>query len=375
MLYRSKREFLTPLGSSSPSYGNKSTWALPRQPRRLESLVLRVTITMGGTLPTIVNSNNVWVAWGLMALVKNIQVKASDKAGTDRSVVNLSGASLISYCSNVGLMPSRSSQFALSTIAQGTSSNFFATSTAYNLFIRIPIRHPEIAEPFGNLTCLPLNPEHINSDARVEVEFEASANLWSANAATLTSASVLATYREIPVGTEYIPGTLDSETIAPSTTAAIYEFPTVGVLTGFGLASYTTASYARVNPLASGGTYRLLYGSNDIAVVDDPSLEEINDASRLSYPNANAYTTLADLVRCQPRNEVFFDFISDDWGSDSFSGNSMLNLDATNPALGGDRVRLQFQTYVATTASTIITRHRFLPQSAGDMRALSALVA
>jgi hypothetical protein len=170
--------------------------------------------------------------------------------------------------------------------------------------------------------------------------------------------------------TPYIPWELSQTVIAPTTTRAVYEFPTVGVLTGFLLQAYDTSTFASTTPLASTGTYQLKYGTDQLEETDDGFQEEANDNSRDAFPAVLAgATTLSGM---QPRSEAYFDFITEEAGQDAYSINSALNLDSK--VLAGDKLRLTFADLTDATTTVEITSHRLLPDSLEQLKQLSVAI-
>ncbi len=365
MVYPLKKDFLS-VTSGSVALGSSATWNITRQPRRLESILLRVTATTDSSAAT---SSKITARFGILALVKKITLHVNDVLGS-RDAISLAGYNLASFLLNVGVGLDRNTLQAMPAS--------LVVSTAYTFTLRIPVRHPQVAEPFGNFLSLPLADGRLKEDAYLKVDFAASADLLSAGAISGVTATVQAIYREMPdrnaAGevTPYIPSELSTVTFSAAAAArAVYEFPTAGTLTGFLLQAYNSSTFAGALPLSSGGRYQLRYGTDTRLETDDGFQETANDGSRPSvFPAVLANATT--LPTMQPRQESFFDFFTEEAGQDAFSVNSTLNLGSE--ILAGDKVRLQFNDLSSASNSVDITSHRFLPTSVSQLAALSSMV-
>lgn len=361
MVFTRKKEILN-LSSGSVALGSSAQWRLSRQPRRLEYLLLRLTFTTDASAAT---SSKISARFGILAAIKRLKFHVNDRAG-NRDCVDLTGANLVSFLSNVGVSLDR---YTLQSMPAG-----LVVSTAYTVNLRIPMRHPQVAEPFGNFLSIPLDESNIFDDPYLQVDFETSGNLLSAGAISGVTAKVQAIYREVPIvsgapakKTPYIPWELSQTVIAPSTTRFTYEFPTVGVLTGFLLQAYDTSTFAGTFPLASSGTYLLKYGTDQLEETDDLFQEVTNDNSRESFPAVLAGATT--LPNMQPRQESFFDFFTEEGGQDGYSVNSTINLDSK--VLAGDKLRLTFADLTDSSTTVEITSHRLLPNSIDELKLLA----
>ncbi len=364
MVFTRKKEFIN-LSSGSVALGSSAQWRLSRQPRRLESLLLRVNFTTDSSAAT---ASKVSARFGILAAIKRIKFHVNDRAG-NRDCIDLTGANLASFLTNVGVKLDRNT---LQAMPAG-----LVVSTAYTATFRIPMRHPQVAEPFGNFLSIPLDESNLNDDPYLQVDFETSGNLLSAGAISGVAAKVQAIYREVPIvsgsparKTPYLPWELSQTVIAPSTARFTYEFPTVGVLTGFLLQAYDTTTFAGTFPLTSTGSYQLKYGTDQLEETDDLFQEAANDSSRDPFPAVlSGATTLPTM---QPRQESFFDFFTEEDGQDAYSVNSTINLDSK--VLAGDKLRLTFADLADTSTTVEITSHRLLPNSLDELKLLAVAV-
>jgi hypothetical protein len=365
MVYPLKKDFLT-ISAGSVALGSSATYNITRQPRRLESLLVRFTASTDGSAAT---SSKITARFGILALVKKITLHVNDVLGS-RDAVSLAGYNLLSFLANVGVGPDRNT---IQAMPAG-----LVVSTDYTFTLRIPIRHPQVAEPFGNFLSLPLADGRLKEDAYLRIDFASSSELLSAGSITGVAATVQAIFREMPdrnaAGqmTPYIPSELSAVTFSSATAArAVYEFPTSGTLTGFNLQAYNSSTFAAANVLSSGGRYQLRYGTDVRLETDDGFQLATNDQSRSAvFPAVlSGATTLPTM---QPRQEAFFDFFTEESGQDAFSVNSTLNL--ASEILAGDKVRLQFNDLASASNSVDITSHRFLPTSVEQLTALSSMV-
>lgn len=360
MLYRPVLDIVPALEGAPATTAATVRFRISRQPRRLEAIRLRVTLTVASAITLA--SSTLAQAGGLATILDEVRVRVTDERGP-RTQTQVRGMSLLSFVQNTHGGVDRFSQVAYATAG-------FPASGTVSIYYYIPIRHGQVAEPFGNLLSIPL--DRIGEDVYVEASLNALASVVSAGITAAPTIALQAVYREVPNTVGYIPSELRSETWVPTTTANVpYEFSNTGFLTGFLLQGYTTSSGARAAVLASGGRFRLEYGRDNRGSIDEGFLQATNDLSKPTYPNdATAIATGGVLQNRNFTGESFFDLISDYPGSDAFAINSGLNLDSD--ALGGDKLRLFFNDYAATTVSTIITSHRLLPASIAQLKDLSA---
>jgi hypothetical protein len=351
MLYKAEKDILS-LQTGSVALGSTATWKISRQPRRLEGLRVRITATTDGAAAT---ASKITARFGIAAIVKQLRLKVNDRIG-NRNAVAMPGFCLLSYLTNVDVKLGRSTQQAMPA--------GLVVSTAYTFTIYVPLRHPQIGEPYGNVLALPLDNANLNEDPSVEIDFETSANLLSAGAISSVTAAVQPVYRDVPQSVPYIPTELQTVVWDPTTTSNVpFEFPNVGVLSGFLVQAADRTTFATTRALATGGQYRLEYGRQVLLKTDDLFLEDANDASRISYPTGSS------IVGNQPTNEAFFDFVTEETGQDAYSINSVINLDSAT--LAGDKLRLFFNDLVDSSTTLWITTHKFLPRSLAELGALS----
>jgi hypothetical protein len=344
MLYNPIRDFI-PLSFGSAAVGSTGTWTITRQPRRLEALAIRATVTLTGALAGL------GIRFGALAAIKQVRVRVNDARGS-RNAVQVAGHNLVSFLSNTIGFVDRDTQAAL---APATGAATFT--------LLVPFRHPQVGEPFGNVLSIPLDNGSLAEDLKVEIDFAGNTEI-AASSLVINSVSIQAYYRETPAAVPYIPSELSTASFVPTTVTNVpYEFANVGVLTSILLQSYTSA-FALASPLATGGQYRLEYGRDIRMRTDDAQLQSLNDFSRPNYPTGGSNATN------QPRSEAFFDFITDYPGTDAYSANSVLNLDSAT--LAGDKCRLFFNDYAVVTNTTQITTHRLLPKSLNELKALTA---
>lgn len=360
MLYRPIRDILAVNTGTPSTSASTLTYKISRQPRRLDGIIVSVTLTVASAIT--LGTNTIANSFGLASIVDEIRLRITDKIGA-RIQTQVKGGSLLSWNHNVF-----GSQDRMSLTAYATSGFPSSGTVTVNYFV--PIRDPRIAEPFANALSIPL--DQLGEDATLEVSLNAITTVASAGISAAPTVQVAAIYRDVPSTVAYLPSELRTDTFVPTSTSNTpYEFANVGFLTGFLLQGWTTSTGARASTLASGGRFRLEYGRDNRGSFNETFMQVVNDLSRVTYPdNAAAVGTAGVLQARQFTGETMWDLISDFAGQDPFAVNSGLNLDSD--ALGGDKLRLFFNDYAATTVSTFVTAHRLLPKSIAELAPFSA---
>lgn len=369
MFYRKRKDIILPESAISGTGRQTIKFKIKQEPRRLEWINLKLRVTTNGSAMT-------GAAFaGYAGIVREIRVVVDDVLGS-RNAVQVSGMGLMGFMQQNVVNLDRQNQIAYASAG-------FPTSTTLEISFQIPLRHPLVSEPFGNVLSLPLSQRFTNKETILEVDLadlSAAADVFTTNVPSYAASEpILAEVllREVPDSVTYIPSELRSDTVGFNSTSNVYyEFGSSGYL-GQVLVQGLSADFAddttRVGLLSTGGVYRLEYGRNIEMKTNQAFMVAQNDLSRVVYPdNAAAVITSATLQNRNFTGEAFFDFISDLPDSNAFSLNSVypLDLDIT----GGDKLRLYFNDLANSAYKAHITAWKLLPKSRADLNALAANV-
>lgn len=364
MLYPCITDLLsfTPSGTIAAfATGQTFTARIKQERKRLEAIVLTVTqAAHGAGQPTAM------VGDGAPGLIKAIRLRVSDVLGS-RNLIDVSGPGLLSLNrNNFGLLDRSTWQCYHGYV---TSAQNLATVTNFY----IPIRHPSIAEPYGNLLSLPLSSNFIKDDPILEVETNTLASVYTTAGTPAGTISAMGILRDVPDSVPYIPSELKTDTLN-ATAAAVkqsFDFPSVGFLTQVLVQGYSAQTYApavtRLTPLTAGGTVSIDYGRQTVRKLNDNFVQGLNDLSQLQLSaTANDNMSIRALA-----GEYMIDFLTDHPNSDAFSPMSILNCNVE--ALGGDKCRLNIDTMVANSQARI-TYHRLMARTADALKALAVAI-
>jgi hypothetical protein len=373
MLYRGLADFYEPFaapsGPASQTAAHTVKFRLKQETKRAHMLAFTVRVTSNAAAMT-------GAAWGgFAAIVKEIRVRINDVLGS-RNCVAVSGIGALSYWRQVnGGLDS------LTVDAYGSAG--FAVSTTYEITYVIPLRQPQIAEPYGNILSLPLSQNWLREDPIVEVDFHdigAAGTVFTTNPPAYTSTNTFELavyYHNVPETTPYIPSELRSDTFAPtSVSGPAYEFPSSGWLTGFlvqGLSGDFGNAVTRSTTFSSEGQLRLEYGRDIIRRQKPRHQRVLNETSMNNFPSLAASNIASSfLTSRQWPHELMFDFLNDGPGTAPFSINSVLGLDTQ--LMGGDKLRFILNDAASTSIRAHITHHRLLPRKPEDLQILAAQV-
>ncbi|MCX8156613.1 MAG: hypothetical protein N3J91_09235 [Verrucomicrobiae bacterium] len=363
MLYPAITDLLTatPSGTlSSLSAQQTVTFRIKQEARRLEAVILTLKATTGAS-PA--NNHD-----GLAGLVKEIRLVAEDVNGK-RNIVQVTGPALLSFIrNNFGSLDRH-------TFASYRAANL-AASTAYACNFFIPVRHPNVAEPYGHQLSLPLSANFIKGDAMLEVDINPASVVFSAGAPTGATIKALAILRNVPDSVPYIPTELITQTISFAAAGKqAYDFSTTGFLTQVLVQGYNSTTYGssiqRTNVLSSipEGTLAYVHGRNKIMVLDNDFGFALNDLTQYLVGKVPGETTINP---ASFDGEVFLDFMSDYPGADAFSAASIPNLNTD--ALGGDKARLEFDQWANSAAMARITYHKILARTRDAIKGLAVAI-
>lgn len=341
MIARGITDFIT-LGTSQ-AQSAKLTGTIKQQRRRLEGVIVQVigpSITATLTTPST-------ESFGRM--LKRVRVKVNDVAGS-RFVADVEGVAILEEWLGLG------GQLPWETLKAwgntGASLSAFTPVVTYPLFFR----HPQLEEPAGNLTSIPLY--DLREDLTVEVELGTNAEVAAANFTHSSTVRIRPLYRDTSGG-EYIPSEIissDRDSLPASSQQSI-EVPSNGLLTSILLQTYsTTAKQTRQALVSSSGDpdVSLFYG-REIIRRESPSLLRDYNQLTTGYPIVASGTavTLGLLD-----HGMFLDLIDDLPLIGAFSARSGLNL--TGIRAGGDTCRIQVSTTNSTAPCVRMTVRKFL---------------
>jgi hypothetical protein len=309
---------------------NPVRYVIPRQPRRLERLMLHLNLTIA--TPTSTASWN-----GLEGILKEARVIVSDKAGQNRTAIKAGGPSLLSWTRRNGGQIDRYSQAAFGQKTAGT----------YDLFIPIHFRHPGISEIMGHRLSLPLDSNFVATDPIVEFDFGTWADCGlSAGSVTVNFAKLNLFYREVPAATQYIP----TEFIVNDVTwpagggRGIYDVPANGFLGGVLFENFSSAT-VRGDILAASGSFKMRYGRSELQDFYQAACQADDAYFINEYPN--------DVASVSVKNDIaqfYLDLFHDTTLGDAVSGGSLPNLYADN---SGDRVQIEGTNFNAGAVSKL----------------------
>lgn len=233
---------------ANPALGNTNVQLrIPRQSRWLSQILLHINFTTGGTISATANRDYA------DAMLSEVRLRVSDKAGPNRFLVKAPSTSLLAW--------HQQNHSALDRFSQQIIRNSAATAAGtYDLIVPINIRHPQVGEPIGVRTCLPLFSSStgtgVADDPVLELDFAATAaalNLGASSTLTINRVSAKLIYVNAPDTIFYIPQELVS--YLPSVTAATagsFDIPRQGFLSSLLLEEFSDTAYAvRANFLPS----------------------------------------------------------------------------------------------------------------------------
>lgn len=361
-LFTARSDIIQPNSQPSGTAAQTIRFRVPQEVRRLEGFTLLLALTTAGTAIT-------GAAWGgLAAVVKEIRVMINDQpaGGGQRNVVQVSGVGLLSYLRQVGDPLDRQTQVGYTSDPAG-----IPTSTTVQLAYYIPLRHPQLSEPFGAVTALPLSSKFLATDVWVEVDLwdiAASGTVFTTNPPSYaaSNAALLQPHLlEMDENFPYLRTELRTDTgFSTSATANVpYEFVSGGIITGFLVQGFSAAlgsATTRSTLLSTGGQMRLEYGRTVVGRTNEAFAQALNDrSSGYLYPNnAPAIGTGGQLSARMFAGESYFDFLTQGRGQDAFSLASTFDLNTD--ALGGDKFRLYFNDLASASRPIHVTYHKLL---------------
>lgn len=338
MIARGIHDFTT-LTTAGAAAGKYST-TIKQQRRRLEAILFQIAYTSGGAATTPTSES-------FGRILKRVRVKVNDVAGS-RFLADVEGVAILDEFQQMGgCLPWPTAY------AYGNSGS---AATTCQLLYPLFLRHPQLQEPGGNLTSVPLY--DLREDLNVEVELGANTDV-AASGVTLSSVTVrMAPIFRDTVGGEYIPSEIlssDRDSLASSSRVEI-ELPSNGLLTSVLVQAYAaTNKNARQSITTAGENDVSLYYGRDQVRKLHPLLAQ--DFSCLSSPQPPTCTTTVNGV-ANLSHSFLIDLLDDLPLADAFSAGSALNL--TSIRAGGDTARLVVSLTNATAPCVRLTSRKFL---------------
>lgn len=225
---------------AAPALGNTNVQLrIPRQSRWLSQILVHINFTTGGTISATANRD---YADGMLT---EVRLRVSDKAGPNRFLVKAPSVSLLAWHQQM--------HSSLDRFSQQIVRNSAATAAGtYDLIVPINIRHPQVGEPIGVRTCLPLFSSStgtgVADDVILELDFAATAaslNLGASSTLTINRVTAKLVYVNAPDSIFYIPQELVS--YLPSVTASTagsFDIPRQGYLSSILLEEFSDTAYA-----------------------------------------------------------------------------------------------------------------------------------
>ena len=336
---------------AAPALGNSNVQLrIPRQSRWLSTILVHVNFTTGGTISATANRDYA------DAMISEVRLRVSDKAGPNRFLVKAPSTSLLAW--HQQMHP------ALDRFSQQIIRNSSATAAGtYDLIVPIHIRHPQVGEPIGVRTCLPLFSSStgtgVADDVILELDFAATAaslNLGASSTLTINRVSAKLIYVNAPDSIFYIPQELVSYLPAvTASTAGSFDIPRQGYLSSLMIEEFSDTSYAvRANFLPSNtgaDFYSLKYARTTLKDFYLRELQARGDYHSVPKP-ANGSTEVAgqypfvgllDLLTPRPNDAAVV-------------GDSMLSLYGDQQ---GDLASLAWNAAASSSARLKLLAHKF----------------
>lgn len=336
---------------SGSSFSSPVTYRLKQQRRRLEAIFVEVDMPDSVTIsaPTSESFGNA---------IKQIQVSVNDVAGA-RNVVDIAGPAALDYWTAWG-----GSLPAPTAAAYGNQ----LTTAQTNRRVTYPVffRHPQLEEPSGNLTSIPLY--ELNDDPVITLTPGTATECGTGFAfGTNTRVRLILCYRDIAAG-DYIPGALVSSNFDSVSSSSKYELevPSNGLLTSLLLQGYTTSAKVTRRNLCSAADHavQFMYGREQIRNTSQHFIQDWQGwtSPELGYvPASGVAPGLAGIG-----SKAFFDFLDDSPLIGAFRAASAINL--TSIKAGGDSAKVVIDQTNASALYVRMTTHKWLGGPVGQLQ-------
>jgi hypothetical protein len=343
MIVRSLVEFQTLSLAAGP--GAVLTGIIKQQRRRLESVGIVVTQNAANT-PTGPTADS-WAR-----LVSRIQIRINDAFGS-RDLVDVNGASVLKEYQYLGGTHPAQTQFFIANTA--------TVAVTPEICYRVDLRHPQLEEPAGNLTSIPLY--QLNEDMQVIVTMGANLDIASSGVTVGATVRMVLIYRDTVAG-EYIGGevktigaALPTNTGIVAAGTSIIEIASNGVLSSLLMEGFTSATgLVTGSLLASGDSSMSFYYGREVLRKIHDSVSRFLSGPLPGVGGVNVGGGFSALVN-RP-GEYFLDFADDQPMINAFSMASAVNL--TGIVRGGDTARLELNPTAGSTPFYRLTTRRFI---------------
>lgn len=336
---------------AAPALGNTAVQLrIPRQSRWLSQILIHVNFTLGGTLSATANRD---YADGIFT---EVRLRVSDKAGPNRFLVKSPSTSLLAWHQQMHPSLDRfSSQIIRNSAAVAAGT--------YDLVVPVNIRHPQVGEPIGVRTCLPLFSSStgtgVADDVILELDLAATAaalNLGASASLTINRVTAKLIYVNAPDSIFYIPQELVSYLPAvTAATAGSFDIPRQGFLSSVLIEEFSDTAYAvRANFLPSNtgaDFYSLKYARTTLKDFYLRELQARGDYYSVPKPAAGStevagqypFVGLIDLLTPRPNDAAVV-------------GDSMLSLYGDQQ---GDLASLAWSAAASSNARVRLLAHKF----------------
>lgn len=360
-----RREQLQTNYTGTAALGGSIQFQITRQ-FFLDSLLLIVPVQVGGTITSALTYNTA----GLANIVKRVQLNVADgtsnRMQTDcsgyglirRAARVLSGLDTGSYGTNSSSNPYRTYQSLgpiLNAVETGTSG---ASAGYYNLTFPLLFKHPQLSDPVGSITMLPL--PRYNTNPTLTVNFGALSDVITTNhGATLT------------IGTPYVVqimrqvNNITFPTIETELRELSQSISTTGINQIFNLdipGSYTaldiyTQNSSSVGADISGGFWQLQFLGQ---MIRQFNLFDVKTQEQYSQGNDSYFSNGLNFVDNFP-GFYHLDFIHDQFGMEAAELGSLLNVNV----LAGSGAQLQLAMNIGSTGTVNVVAERFFGDLSG----------
>lgn len=353
-LFPKKREFYDVKQTSGAAIGNLSTTSIvpcqlkiERQARRLEKVRFVCNVTIAGPTGTAGRD-------ALEGLFRELRVRVSDAAGTDRIHTKANSATLINRRRILNGNLDRYTQQAYGQKAAGT----------YSMEVVVYFRHPLLTETIGHRTSLPLDSAFLGNDVIFEIDLGTLGDIGlSAGTVTVNYIKAVPYFREVTSDVVYIPTQLFTNEVWGNTAAGeqSWTFPEDGILAGFQIEEFTSATVrgAALSTAGTFGEFQFQYNGTERESWFTIEAEMENECWVRNYGNADAGT----LDASNPAFLSDVDFLHDTEQGEALSPGSCYNLYIAN---AGQRARL-IGTNVVANSSLKVTTYKFLTTNLGAL--------
>jgi hypothetical protein len=336
---------------------------IPQSRRRLEGIIIEPIFLTPAGAPTATSD-------GFANIFSEVRLRVNDVLGS-RNAIQCPSTVLLNFNESMGGAQSRHNLFGERPVTAAKN---------YRLHVPVMVRQPCFEEPVGNIFGIPL--DQLNEDPVLEIDIDSNASTASANpSVSIPAIRAVILYRDVDPAVKYMPTELiSSRWTIPATGKQSFDVATGGFLTALMMDQYSTFATTRaLLYTANDHEFQIELGSNKVMQKFPTIMDGLLDNQNGSFASATPFFTRVAAVDTSATDVSFsgrylgnyiFDFMYDDSKGGAFSPASILNA---NPIpLGGDRVKMTGTNYSAV-GTVIMTHHKLLTRSAGDLAALMGI--